>query len=127
MRLQNIVPIVIALACTLGCTKQEKIPQKSAEQPNKTATESPKKAPKLATRTTILEVQGMTCESGCGGRVSRALAELDGIKKLEMNFKKKQFRVTYDPAAVTEKDFVVAVTSCGDEAGNGFKASVVSQ
>ena len=66
----------------------------------------------VAAKTITLSVSGMTC-AGCAGHVEKALQKVEGVKKTEVNYDKKEAVVTYDDA----KTGVEALTKATDGAG----------
>ncbi|MFQ6043502.1 MAG: heavy-metal-associated domain-containing protein [Candidatus Poribacteria bacterium] len=64
---------------------------------------------------TTLKVEGMTCEH-CVGTVTKALQELDGVKKAKVNLKKGEALVTYDSEKIAADVLTKAVIDAGYEA-----------
>ena len=65
-----------------------------------------------ATSTVALTVEGMTR----GSRpiaVKKALEGLKGVRRAEVSFRKKEARVTFDPAQVTVEQLIEAVNRAG--------------
>jgi mercuric ion binding protein len=65
-----------------------------------------------ATKTVTLSVPGMTCET-CPITVKLALAKVEGVRKAEVSFEKKEAVVTFDDA----KTKVEALTEATKNAG----------
>jgi copper chaperone CopZ len=65
-----------------------------------------------------LNIQGMTCEAGCGGKIQKELRALDGVKETRLNFTEGRevntVEVDYDPARVNEKQLADKVHSIMD-------------
>jgi copper chaperone CopZ len=56
----------------------------------------------IGTKKMTFEIEGMTCEMGCGGSIRKALKETGGVERVQYDFvagRKKQVAVvTYDAA-----------------------------
>ena len=65
--------------------------------------------------TVQLKVEGMTCE-GCVKSVTRTLAGLPGVEKVDVSLADSRATVTYDPAKAGPADFKRAVEGAGYEA-----------
>ncbi|MGX7031679.1 copper chaperone CopZ [Vagococcus zengguangii] len=65
----------------------------------------------------VINIEGMSCNH-CVARVEEALAPLEGMKKVKVNFKKGQAVVKYDEQLLNETTLVSTVNDLG------FKASV---
>ena len=61
-----------------------------------------------------LDVMGMTCPS-CVRHVNEALADLDGVKKVEVRLRDGKVLVQYDPDRVETSDLVDALREAGYE------------
>ena len=65
-------------------------------------------------RTTRLEIQGLSCAT-CVGNVEEALLDLDGVSEASANFAADEGSVTYDPAVVSLSDIYTAIENAGYE------------
>ncbi|MBA3949949.1 MAG: mercury resistance system periplasmic binding protein MerP [Acidobacteria bacterium] len=63
-------------------------------------------------RTVTLDVPGMTC-SACPITVKKALTKVDGVRKVDVDFEKREAVVTFDDAKTT----VAALTKATKDAG----------
>ena len=63
-------------------------------------------------RTVTLNVPGMTC-SACPITVKKALTKVDGVRKVDVDFEKREAVVTFDDAKTT----VAALTKATKDAG----------
>ena len=63
-------------------------------------------------RTVTLNVKGMTCAS-CPYIVKQTLARVDGVKVVDVSFRKKMATVTYDDKTCTPAKLASAVTEMG--------------
>jgi len=66
----------------------------------------------MSTRSTKLEVGGMSC-SNCVRHVEEALRGLDGVEKLEVEIGK--VRVEHDPTKLPPERLLEAITEAGYE------------
>lgn len=65
-----------------------------------------------AVKTVTLAVPGMTC-AACPITVKKALTQVDGVTKAEVDFDKKQAVVTYDDAKTSVETLTKATTDAG--------------
>lgn len=63
---------------------------------------------------TLLDVVGMTCPS-CVRHVNAALAEIEGVAKVEVRLRDGKVSVQYDPAVVTLGALIEALREAGYE------------
>lgn len=63
---------------------------------------------------TLLDVVGMTCPS-CVRHVNAALAEIEGVAKVEVRLRDGKVSVQYDPAVVTLDALIEALREAGYE------------
>jgi copper chaperone len=61
---------------------------------------------------TVLDVMGMTCPS-CVRHVDAALAELDGVAKVEVRLREGKVLVQYDPTTVSVEALIEALREAG--------------
>lgn len=66
----------------------------------------------------IISIEGMMCETGCGGKIQNELRALNGVKMTELEFVENRqaniVRVEYDPTATDEKKLFERVQSIAD-------------
>ncbi|MDP1676496.1 MAG: heavy metal-associated domain-containing protein [Bacteroidota bacterium] len=72
-------------------------------------------------KTVILNVSGMTCES-CVGTVEKALKKVDGVKEVKVDLKNKKATVTL-ASTTTSATLIKAVSDAGFSANEGKTAS----
>ncbi len=65
--------------------------------------------------TVTIQIEGMTCE-GCAVSIRKALKHLEGVKSVDVSFKKKRAIVKYDPAKVTPEQMAAAINQIGYKA-----------
>jgi copper chaperone len=65
--------------------------------------------------TAEIRIEGMSCE-GCVNSVTRALAGVPGVEKVDVSLSDSRASVTYDPAKADVADFKRAVERAGFEA-----------
>ena len=70
---------------------------------------------------TLLEVQGMSCPS-CIRHVNAALAELDGVTKVDVRLREGKVLIQHDPTAAPVESLIEAL----GEAGYESKASAAA-
>ncbi|MBI4972729.1 MAG: heavy-metal-associated domain-containing protein [Candidatus Omnitrophica bacterium] len=71
-------------------------------------------------KSVILEVKGMTC-SLCAPMVEKTLSSTKGVKKVHVDFDKKEAHVEYDDGVVKPDELVKAIDK------GGFKASIIKE
>ena len=59
-----------------------------------------------------LHITGMTCTT-CAGTVEKALVNVPGVSKVNVNFASEKATVEYDPSATTEEALIRAVADAG--------------
>ena len=64
------------------------------------------------TRTATLSVPGMTCPA-CPITVKKALAKVDGVTAITVNFEKREAIVTFDDAKASLQQLTDATTNAG--------------
>jgi copper chaperone len=64
---------------------------------------------------TVLDVQGMTCPS-CIRHVNAALADLDGVAKVEVSLRDGKVIVLHDPEAASVTSLIQALADVGYDA-----------
>lgn len=103
--LSGIVLVGILLtALMLGCKSEQKAPPKSDQQV--TAANLKK---------VTLDVYGMTC-SGCEYNVKSALKKIDGVARVEADYKNDRAEVEFDPSKASIDQLVDAVNKSGYQA-----------
>ena len=65
-----------------------------------------------ASKTYVVGVEGMVCPSGCTSSVQEALETVDGVEKVDVNFKDKNATVAMEPGKTLTAD------SCEQAFGN---------
>ncbi len=65
-----------------------------------------------------LSIDGMTCSSGCGGKIQQELQALKGVKGTELDFADGRAEnivsVEYSPAEISEQDMIKCVAAIAD-------------
>lgn len=64
----------------------------------------------VATDTVTLDIEGMTC-GGCTLATRKVLERLDGVRKAEVSYEKKNAVVVFDAAKVTVAEMIDAVAT----------------
>lgn len=65
-----------------------------------------------AEQTVTLTVENMTCEA-CPLIVKQSLAKVDGVRKVDVSFKRKTATVTFDNGKTTVASLIEATTKAG--------------
>lgn len=78
------------------------------------------KAPVIANRALNLEIEGMTCEMGCGGSIRKELKGTGGVARVEFidfNDKNKvqKAKISFDTAKITADEIVKIVNTINDK------------
>jgi copper chaperone CopZ len=68
-------------------------------------------------KSATIEVEGMTC-SLCAPMVEKTLSSTKGVKKVHVDFDKKEAHVEYDDGVVKPEELIKAIDK------GGFKASI---
>ena len=69
----------------------------------------------MSTKETILNVDGMSCQS-CVRHVEGALRKLEGVAAVEVKLQDGKVRVEHDPAKVPVERMIEAIDDAGYEA-----------
>jgi mercuric ion binding protein len=56
-----------------------------------------------------LNIEGMTCEVGCGGFISKKLSEMTGVLSAEVVFEENKAKVKYDDLKISEKEIIAEI------------------
>lgn len=72
-----------------------------------------------STRTTAtLYIGGMTCEAGCGGKITKELSALNGVASTDINFvENREFNmavVEFDPGVISPEKLAAGVNEIAD-------------
>ena len=76
------------------------------------ATDQTVQAEVSSAATAIFDIQNMTC-AACPITVNKAMSRVEGVKNVEIDFKKKTALVTFDPAIASVELIGEASTSIG--------------
>ena len=72
-----------------------------------------------ANRLLTLEVEGMTCEMGCGGSIRKELKATGGVERVEFNFieanKIQTAKISFDKDKISADEMVTILTSMNDK------------
>lgn len=66
--------------------------------------------------TTTIEITGMSC-GGCTASVTKVLAEMAGVARVEVTLEPGRAVVEFDPTVVTREALCAAIDDAGFEAG----------
>tara|TARA_Y100000994_G_scaffold152102_1_gene124538 strand:- start:77 stop:469 length:393 start_codon:yes stop_codon:yes gene_type:complete len=59
--------------------------------------------------TTTLNIEGMTCASGCAPKVNKAAMEIEGVQSCDVNFIDSKAVITYDNEKVSASNILEAL------------------
>ena len=100
--------LFFAIAALLSCQAEQKQEPKMSV---KTITIADGKNESIAS----FEIEGMTCEMGCGNSIKSAIAKLNGVTSTDIKFteeKDKDFAiVSFNPSLVSENEIASAITT----------------
>ena len=108
--------IVISSALILGaCSSEPKVIHLRTEKGQKEA-----KAQVNANRILSIEIEGMTCEMGCGGSIRKELKATKGVARVEfINFDEKKkiqnAEISFDTNIITADEMVKIITTMNDK------------
>ena len=78
-----------------------------------------KKAPVHSSAVLTMEVEGMTCEMGCGGSIRKELKATGGVERVKFDFiegaEKQKTYVYFDEAKISEKKLKEILTSMNEK------------
>ena len=113
--MKNLV-LVISSAVILGaCTSEAKVIHLRTEKGQK---ETSVKV--IANRVLSIEIEGMTCEMGCGGSIRKELKATKGVARVEfINFDEKKkiqnAEISFDTNIITADEMVKIITTMNDK------------
>ena len=113
--MKNLV-LVISSAVILGaCTSEPKVIHLRTEKRQK---ETSVKV--IANRVLSIEIEGMTCEMGCGGSIRKELRATKGVARVEfINFDEKKkiqnAKISFDTNIITADEMVKIITTMNDK------------
>lgn len=91
-----------------GCTnKEEKKEEKIEIVKNVTEGEE---SENIAT----LSIEGMTCEVGCAGFITKKLSKMDGVLSAEVVFEENKAKVKFDDAKISEKELIAEIQNLNE-------------
>lgn len=117
--------IILSATLLLGaCTTEPTVVHLRTEKGKKET-----KAPVHANSVMTMEIEGMTCEMGCGGSIRKELKGTGGVARVEfIDFtegqKKQTAKVSFDSAKVSADELVKIVTTMNDKQFSVGKKSV---
>lgn len=109
------LPIVISSLIILGaCSSEPEVKHLRTEHIS-----TQKKLAVVPNHILTMEVEGMTCEMGCGGSIRKELKATGGVSRVEFDFvegrKVQSARISFDDKKVTQKEMVKIVTTMNDK------------
>lgn len=109
------MPIVISSLIILGSCSSE--PAVKHLRTERVSTE--KKVAVVPNHILTMEVEGMTCEMGCGGSIRKELKSTGGVSRVEFDFvegrKVQSARISYDDKKISQQEMLKIVTTMNDK------------
>ena len=56
-----------------------------------------------------INIEGMTCEIGCGGYISKKISQMKGVFSAEVLFEENKAKVKYDELLISEKEIIAEI------------------
>ena len=73
----------------------------------------------IGTKKMTTEIEGMTCEMGCGGSIRKALKETGGVERVQYDFvegrKKQVALITYDAAKIDAQKMLQKIQTINEK------------
>jgi copper chaperone CopZ len=73
----------------------------------------------IGTKKMTFEIEGMTCEMGCGGSIRKALKETGGVERVQYDFvegrKKQVALITYDAAKIDAQKMLQLIQTINEK------------
>lgn len=73
----------------------------------------------IGTKKMTTEIEGMTCEMGCGGSIRKALKETGGVERVQYDFvegrKKQVALITYDAAKIDAQKMLQLIQTINEK------------
>jgi copper chaperone CopZ len=73
----------------------------------------------IGTKKMTTEIEGMTCEMGCGGSIRKALKEIGGVERVQYDFvegrKKQVALITYDAAKIDAQKMLQLIQTINEK------------
>lgn len=102
---------LITLLFLINCTEVKK----------KSAVKKPKEANKekvIPNSTSVLAIEGMVCKMGCGSSIRKALIDVGGVAKCDIDFKEERkvnlLKINYDSTHISEQKMVKLLSTIND-------------
>ena len=108
---------LFSLTLIYGCNQKEDVVVLKRQKLSETQKDT---KPKNETPNTVLEldIEGMTCELGCGGSIRTGVKELGGIHRVRFDFKEGQKKqrayVSYDAKKVDKNQIIEEIQKLND-------------
>jgi mercuric ion binding protein len=116
-RMKLLSSLLFSLTLVCSCNQKDDVVVLKRQKLSETQKE-PK--PKKETPNTVLEldIEGMTCELGCGGSIRMGVKELGGIHRVRFDFKEGQKKqrafVSYDSKKVDKNQIIKEIEKLND-------------
>ena len=113
--MKNLVVAFSAVVVLGACSSEPEVIHLRTEKGKKET-----KAPVAANRVLTMEIEGMTCEMGCGGSIRKELKATGGVARVEFpNFtegaKMQTARVSFDTNKITADEMIKIVTTMNEK------------
>jgi periplasmic mercuric ion binding protein len=100
--------VLVMTACKNETTPETKTVDLGAEATEKTLNPD---AEYIAAK---FEIDGMMCAMGCAKVIEKNLAQMDGVRSVEVDFESKTAKIEYDEAMVNPDLVMASVNKTGD-------------
>ena len=112
--MKSIALILTLLLVVLSCSSEPKVIH------IKTVKGKKELAPKVMANTLLtLEIEGMTCEMGCGGSIRKELKATGGVQRVKYDFlegrKVQTATISFDNKKVSSKQMIGIITQMNDK------------
>lgn len=112
--MKNIAFLFIGALMISACSSEpEKVHLRTEKGPRTTAS-------KVTPNSQMtVEIEGMTCEMGCGGSIRKELKGTGGVSRVQFDFeegrKKQTAIISFDSNKVTENEMITIITKMNDK------------
>lgn len=107
MKTLNYFLTLFVVVMVLSSCKNETSPETKTVEINQEQVIEKKLNPDAAYTAAKFEIDGMMCAMGCAKVIEKNMAQMDGVKRVEIDFESKIAKVEYDEKMVN-KDLLIA-------------------
>lgn len=114
LTMKSFVAALSTLLMVISCSSEPNVVHLRTEK-GKKETSSPVHANRMLT----MEIEGMTCEMGCGGSIRKELKGTGGVARVEFDFKEgkeiQTAKISFDSNKISEEEMVKIVDSMNED------------